>query len=74
MATPEPPPDLAAGIEARIDRLPPPQREVLRLSLEGQRSYEEMARLTQSSVSATKSRLHRARESLRALLLAGDAE
>jgi len=71
---PEPQPDRAAGIEARIDRLPPPQREVLRLSLEQPRSYEEMARLSQSSVSALKSRLHRARENLRALLLTGDAE
>jgi DNA-directed RNA polymerase specialized sigma24 family protein len=71
---PEPQPDLAAGIEARIDRLPPPQRDVLRLSLEQPRSYEEMARLSQSSVPALKSRLYRARENLRALLLTGDAE
>jgi RNA polymerase sigma-70 factor (ECF subfamily) len=71
---PEPQPDLAAGIEARIEQLPPPQRDVLRLSLEQPRSYEEMARLSQSSVPALKSRLYRARENLRALLLTGDAE
>jgi RNA polymerase sigma-70 factor (ECF subfamily) len=71
---PEPQHDFVAGIEARIDRLPPPQRDVLRLSLEQPRSYEEMARLSQSSVPALKSRLYRARENLRALLLTGDAE
>lgn len=64
----------ADGLEAHIERLPRSQREVLRLSLESTRSYEDMARLSQSSVSAVKSRLHRARQNLRALLLAGDAE
>lgn len=64
----------AEGVEAQIERLPPAQRNLLRLSLESTRSYEEMAQLSQSSVSAVKSRLHRARQNLRALLLAGDAE
>lgn len=62
------------AVEAQIERLPPTQRDLLRLSLESTRSYEEMANLSQSSVSAVKSRLHRARQNLRALLLAGDAE
>jgi DNA-directed RNA polymerase specialized sigma24 family protein len=61
-------------MEAGIEELPPPQREALRLSLDSSRSYEEMARLSQSSVPSVKSRLHRARENLRALLLAGDVE
>src|SRR4051812_45486989 len=72
--TPEPQRDAVDGIELRIARLPPPQRDTLRLSLEKQRSYEELAELSHSSVSAVKSRLHRARESLRAMLLAGDVE
>jgi RNA polymerase sigma-70 factor (ECF subfamily) len=74
VVSPEPQPDRIAAMEAEIGRLPPPQRETLRLSLEAPRSYEEMARLSHSSVSAVKSRLHRARENLRALLLARDAE
>jgi DNA-directed RNA polymerase specialized sigma24 family protein len=53
-------------------QLPKAQQNVLRLSLEG-RSYEEVAHLSQSSVSAVKSRLHRARENLR-LLLARETE
>lgn len=74
IASPEPTPDHIAAMEAGIEELPPPQREALRLSLDSSRSYEEMARLSQSSVPSVKSRLHRARENLRALLLAGDVE
>lgn len=74
VAAEEPQVNPADGVEAHIERLPPPQRDLLRLSLESTRSYEEMAQLSQSSVSAVKSRLHRARQNLRALLLAGDAE
>jgi RNA polymerase sigma-70 factor (ECF subfamily) len=72
--SPEPQPDGLAAMEVQIGQLPPPQRDALRLSLETPRSYEEMAQLSRSSVSAVKSRLHRARENLRALLLAGDVE
>jgi RNA polymerase sigma-70 factor (ECF subfamily) len=57
-----------------IEKLPESQRTILRLSLDGEKSYEEMARLSHSSVSAVKSRLHRARENLRALMMAGDLE
>jgi RNA polymerase sigma-70 factor (ECF subfamily) len=74
VAVPEPQPNLRDGIDARIEQLPQSQRDLLRLSLDERRSYEEMARMSQSSVSAVKSRLHRARQNLRALLLAGDAE
>lgn len=71
---PEPAPDPLDRIEERVQHLPPPQQEILRLSLEGAHSYEELARLSQTTVPAVKSRLHRARENLRAILLAGDAE
>jgi DNA-directed RNA polymerase specialized sigma24 family protein len=54
--------------------LPEAQQAILKLSLDGANTYEDMARLSGSSVSAVKSRLHRARESLRALLLAGESE
>jgi RNA polymerase sigma-70 factor (ECF subfamily) len=49
-------------------------RSLLALSLDGRRSYGELARLTHVSVSAVKSRLHRARESLKSLMLAEDPE
>ena len=63
---------MADRIEHRMTALPAAQKRVLRLSLEGW-SYEEMARLSHSSVPAVKSRLHRARENLR-LLLAREME
>ena len=66
---PEPPPDTAETMQRHIDRLPEAQRSLLRLSLEGDRSYEDMARLMRSSVSSVKSRLQRARENLRSLML-----
>jgi RNA polymerase sigma-70 factor (ECF subfamily) len=62
------------ALERRMAELPESQQSILKLSLDGTKSYEDMARLSGSSVSAVKSRLHRARESLRALLLAGDTE
>ncbi|MEI9929821.1 MAG: sigma-70 family RNA polymerase sigma factor [Rhizomicrobium sp.] len=52
-----------------IERLPEAQRSLLRLSLDDRKSYEDMARLTDTSVSSVKSRLHRARENLRSLIL-----
>jgi len=61
-------------LERRIAELPEAQQTILKLSLDGTKSYEDMARLSGSSVSAVKSRLFRARENLRALLLAGDTE
>ena len=63
-----------AALDRRMAELPEPQRAILKLSLDGSKSYEDMARLSGSSVSAVKSRLFRARENLRALLLAGDTE
>ena len=61
-------------MERSIDRLPEVQRSLLRLSLEGSKSYEDMARLMRSSVSSVKSRLHRARENLRSLMLMENSE
>jgi RNA polymerase sigma-70 factor (ECF subfamily) len=69
VSAPEPAPDISDSMQANIDRLPQSQRSILRLSLDERRSYEDMARLTKSSVPALKSRLHRARENLRALIL-----
>lgn len=74
VTAPDPPPDDAAALSERIARLPEAQRSLLRLSLDEKRSYEEMARLSGSSVAAVKSRLHRARESLKAMMLTEDPE
>jgi RNA polymerase sigma-70 factor, ECF subfamily len=74
VAAPEPKADTGEAIERGMAALPDAQQTILKLSLDRTRSYEDMARLSGSSVSAVKSRLHRARENLRALLLAGDAE
>jgi RNA polymerase sigma-70 factor (ECF subfamily) len=62
--------DVARGLA----RLPADQATLLRLSLEGDRSYEELAALSETSVPAVKSRLHRARRSLRQILFAGEAK
>ena len=63
------PPDLSKDIQRNIEQLPEAQRSLLRLSLDDTKSYEDLARLTDSSVSAVKSRLYRARENLRSLML-----
>jgi RNA polymerase sigma-70 factor (ECF subfamily) len=73
-AAPDREPDVSGALAQYVERLPDAQRCVLRLSLEERRSYEDLARLTRSSVSAVKSRLHRARENLKALMLAEDSE
>ena len=62
-------------IERGIDQLPAPQQTLLRLSLgRAGRSYQELALASNLSVSAVKSRLFRARESLRAMLLRLEGE
>lgn len=73
-ALPETQPDASRSVQEHIQLLPEAQRTLLRLSLDGGRSYEEMAELTRSSVAAVKSRLHRARQNLKTLMLAGDSE
>jgi RNA polymerase sigma-70 factor (ECF subfamily) len=65
-------PDREDEVARGIERMPEAQRHLLKLSLEEARSYEELARLVNASVPAVKSRLHRARENLKAILAAGD--
>jgi RNA polymerase sigma-70 factor (ECF subfamily) len=60
--------EVARGME----RMPEAQRHLLKLSLDEARSYEELAQLVNTSVPAVKSRLHRARENLKAILAAGE--
>lgn len=61
-----------AEVARGMERMPEQQRHLLKLSLDEARSYEELARLVNASVPAVKSRLHRARENLKAILAAGD--
>ncbi|HWA90637.1 MAG TPA: sigma-70 family RNA polymerase sigma factor [Rhizomicrobium sp.] len=72
VAAPEPEGEIP--LDQRIERLPAEQRALLRLSLDGGRSYEDLARLSRISMAALKSRLHRARENLKSLMLAEDRE
>jgi RNA polymerase sigma-70 factor, ECF subfamily len=74
VASPEPPQNMSEIVQRNIDRLPDAQRSLMRLSLEDKKTYEDMARVTRSSVSAVKSRLHRARENLRSLMLTENSE
>lgn len=55
-----------------LKQLPPEQRHLIELSLEKKRSHEELAAMTRTSISSVKSRLFRARENLRGILLAGE--
>ncbi len=50
---------------AALDGMPPNQKELILLLAENDWSYEQLAEITRSSVSAVKSRLFRAREYLR---------
>jgi RNA polymerase sigma-70 factor (ECF subfamily) len=61
--------ELKAQIQAAIDRLPEPYRSVVLLKDVEGFSLEEIAELTNASVPAVKSRLHRARLTLREALL-----
>ena len=58
----------AAFVARAIALLPPLQRETLVLAEYEDLSLEEIARVTGAELAAVKSRLHRARESLRRLL------
>jgi RNA polymerase sigma-70 factor, ECF subfamily len=62
--------ELRKEIRRRILSLPEAQREVVSLKYIEGLSYEEIAKLTQSSVSSVESRLHRARARLRELFRA----
>jgi RNA polymerase sigma-70 factor (ECF subfamily) len=70
----EPSRNMSEDIQRNIDRLPEAQRSLVRLSMDDRNSYQDMAQVTRSSVSAVKSRLHRARENLRALMLTENSE
>ena len=50
---------------AALDGMPPNQKELILLLAENDWTYEQLAEITRSSVSAVKSRLFRAREYLR---------
>jgi len=71
---PQPLADAAGALGDGIARLSEAQRALLQLSLDEKRSYEDLARLSGTSVSTVKSRLHRARASLRTHLLAEEPE
>ncbi|HEX3667041.1 MAG TPA: sigma-70 family RNA polymerase sigma factor [Rhizomicrobium sp.] len=60
--------DLGRGLA----QLPSEQRRLLELSLDSKRSHEELAAMTGTTISSVKSRLFRARENLRGILLAGN--
>jgi RNA polymerase sigma-70 factor (ECF subfamily) len=68
----------AATGESKLDdgiaQLTPEDRALLRLHLEEKKSYGELAHLSNTSVSAIKSRLYRARRELLGFLFAGDSE
>ena len=62
-------PSLRSAIADATDRLPPPHREVLLLRDLTGLSYDEIASILGDSVPAIKSRLHRARLSLRETII-----
>ena len=73
IAEPEAPP-AENKLDHGVAQLSPEDRTLLRLHLEEKKSYQELAQLSNTSVSAIKSRLYRARRELRGFLLAGDSE
>jgi RNA polymerase sigma-70 factor (ECF subfamily) len=64
-AQPQKPDSRLETFRRTLRELPPKQRELILLLQENEFSYEEMASITNSSVSSVKSRLFRAREYLR---------
>ena len=57
--------ELEEKVEAAIQSLPENQRTALLLCRQDDLSYEEMAKILQCSVSATKSLIHRGRETIK---------
>ena len=57
--------ELERNVEEAVAALPENQRTALLLCREGELSYEEIARVLGCSLSATKSLIHRARETLK---------
>jgi RNA polymerase sigma-70 factor (ECF subfamily) len=64
------PDDLTLTLRAALEDLPDAMREAFLLKHDAGYTYEEVAQLTQASPSAVKMRVHRAREALRAFLIA----
>jgi RNA polymerase sigma-70 factor (ECF subfamily) len=60
--------ELALTLRAALDRLPNALRQAFLLKHDAGYTYEEVADITESSPSAVKMRVHRARETLRAFL------
>ncbi|MFN0069808.1 MAG: RNA polymerase sigma factor [Limisphaerales bacterium] len=60
--------ELGRKIEEALAALPEPQRTAILLFRDTEMSYEEIARVLRCSVSATKSVIHRGRETLKARL------
>ena len=70
--------ELARKIEEALDELPEAQRTAILLCRQDELSYEEIAEVLDCSLSATKSLIHRGRETLKEklkpYLLTGDWE
>jgi RNA polymerase sigma-70 factor, ECF subfamily len=60
-------------VNRAMARMPEDQRDLLKLAIGEDRSYEEMARISNISLAALKSRLFRARKALRELLTEGES-
>ena len=60
--------ELFSLVEESLAALPEKQRTALILCREGELSYEEIATVLQTSLQATKSLIHRARETLKGRL------
>ncbi len=60
--------ELSGTLQRALATLPLPLREAFLLKHDAEYTYEEIAELTNASVSAVKMRVHRAREALRAYL------
>lgn len=61
-------PELSGTLEQALSSLPLALREAFLLKHDAEYTYEEVAELTDASVSAVKMRVHRAREALRTYL------
>jgi len=72
--TPGPPDDRLKRFERALEELPPDQRKLIALLRDHAWSYEEMAKITNCSVAALKSRLFRARERLKTILREGESD
>jgi RNA polymerase sigma-70 factor (ECF subfamily) len=74
VAAPDAASELRLSLEAALERLPPAQRSVFVLSQACELSYEEVALIEEVDVGTVKSRLHRARAALQAMLESDDSD